>query len=170
LSGALAGFLVHNWPPAKIFMGDAGSTFIGLLLASLTLLGTFYDERVGTSHVILAPLCILAIPLYDFTSVLLIRLSEGRSPFEADKKHFSHRLVELGLSKQHAVLTVHLVTLTTGIGGLLLYKVPDWTGALLVIALVLCMLTIVAILETVGRITVQRNEAVKSAPSGRLPP
>jgi UDP-GlcNAc:undecaprenyl-phosphate GlcNAc-1-phosphate transferase len=143
-------------------MGDAGSTFIGLMLACLTILGTFYDPALGKRHVILAPLCILAIPLYDITSVILIRLSEGRSPFEADKKHFSHRLVEMGLSKQQAVLTVHLATLTTGLGGLLLYKVSDWTGATLVVSLVLCLLAIVAILETVGRTNAQKPDAAST--------
>jgi UDP-GlcNAc:undecaprenyl-phosphate GlcNAc-1-phosphate transferase len=151
LAGALAGFLCHNWPPARIFMGDAGSTFIGLMLACLTVLGTFYDAKIGLHHVILAPLCILAIPLYDICSVILIRLSEGRSPFQPDKKHFSHRLTEMGLSKRSAVLVVHFATLTTGLGALLLYQVPDWTGAGLVLALVFCTLAIVAILETVGR-------------------
>ena len=151
LAGSLAGFLVHNRPPAKIFMGDAGSTFVGLMLACLTLSGTFYEPGQGSRHVILAPLCILAVPLYDFSSVLLIRIKEGRSPFHPDKNHFSHRLVDMGLSRPHAVLTVHLATLTTGLGGLLLYRLNSWTDALLVIALVVCVLTIIAVLETVGR-------------------
>lgn len=151
LAGSIAGFLCHNWPPARIFMGDAGSMFIGLMLACLTLHGTFYDAKQSTRSVILAPLCVLAIPLYDFTSVMLIRISQGRSPFQADKSHFSHRLVELGMSRKDAVLTVHLCTITTGIGALLLYRVQDWTGALLVLAMVLCVLAVVAILETVGR-------------------
>lgn len=151
LAGSLAGFLVHNRPPAKIFMGDAGSTFVGLMLACLTLSGTFYEPGQGSRHVILAPLCILAVPLYDFSSVLLIRIKEGRSPFHPDKNHFSHRLVDMGLSRPHAVLTVHLATLTTGLGGLLLYRLNSWTDAWLVIALVLCVLTIIAVLETVGR-------------------
>lgn len=151
LVGSISGFLVHNWPPAKIFMGDAGSMFIGLMLASLTLMGTFYDAGQSSRSVILAPLCVLAVPLYDFTSVMLIRLSQGRSPFQPDKSHFSHRLVELGLSRKYAVLTVHLCTITTGLGALLLYRVQGWTGALLVIAMVLCVLAVIAILETVGR-------------------
>jgi UDP-GlcNAc:undecaprenyl-phosphate GlcNAc-1-phosphate transferase len=151
LAGSLAGFLVHNRPPAKIFMGDAGSTFIGMLLACLTVLGTFYDDRMPSRHVILAPLCILAVPLYDTASVLWIRLREGRSPFQPDKSHFSHRLVELGLTRPGAVRTVHLCTLTTGLGGLLLYRVSDWTGALIIVTLVLCVLGIVAVLETAGR-------------------
>jgi len=159
LAGALAGFLCHNWPPAKIFLGDAGSYFIGCLLATLTVIGTFYENDPNTAantaaigrHVILAPLFILAIPLYDFTSVMLIRLRRGQSPFQPDKNHFSHRLVELGLSKPHAVLTIHLATLMTGLGGVLLYQVADWSGAMLIIALIACVLALIAILETVAR-------------------
>jgi UDP-GlcNAc:undecaprenyl-phosphate GlcNAc-1-phosphate transferase len=152
LAGSLGGFLWHNRPPAKIFMGDTGSYFIGLMLASMTVLGTFYEYRPGSSrHVMLAPLCILAVPLYDFCSVMLIRLWQGRSPFHADKSHFSHRLVELGLSKPAAVLTIHLLTLATGFGALLLYYVPSWPAALLVLALIVCVLAVIAILETAGR-------------------
>jgi UDP-GlcNAc:undecaprenyl-phosphate GlcNAc-1-phosphate transferase len=150
LAGSLSGFLVWNKPPASIFMGDCGSNLIGFLLATLTVSGTFY-ESTGSRHVMLAPLCVMAVPLYDFCSVILIRLSQGRSLFHGDKSHFSHRLVELGLSPAHAVLTIHLTTLTTGLGGLLLYKVPDWTGAALVVGLIFCVLSVIAILETVGR-------------------
>jgi UDP-GlcNAc:undecaprenyl-phosphate/decaprenyl-phosphate GlcNAc-1-phosphate transferase len=151
LAGSLIGFLCHNRPPATIFMGDSGSMFIGLLLSSLTVLGTFYDPSMASRHVILAPLCVLAVPLYDFCTVVTIRLKNGHSPFHPDKNHFSHRLVDLGLSRRNAVLTVHLTTLTTGLGALLLYRLPDWNGALLVVALVLCVLAIIAILESVGR-------------------
>lgn len=147
LAGALGGFLCFNWPPASIFMGDAGSTFIGLMLASLTLLGTFYNDSISQRHVMLAPLCVLAIPLYDLITVVFIRLREGRSPFQPDKKHFSHRLADLGLGKKYAVLTVHFATLTTGLGALLLYRVEGWHGAILVVSLVLCVLVIISILE-----------------------
>jgi UDP-GlcNAc:undecaprenyl-phosphate GlcNAc-1-phosphate transferase len=151
LVGSLVGFLCHNWHPARIFMGDTGSYFIGLLMASATLLGTYYESEEAPRHVVLAPLCILAIPLYDFCSVMIIRSLQGRSPFHADKSHFSHRLVEVGLRPRDAVLTVHLATLTTGLAALLLYRVHDWPGAVLVLALVVCILAIIAILETVGR-------------------
>lgn len=159
LAGSLAGFLVHNWPPAKIFMGDSGSCLIGMLLACLTIVGTFfeYGQSAG-KHVMLAPLCILAVPLYDFCSVVMIRLLQGRSPFHADKQHFSHRLVEMGLSRPHAVLTVHLVTLTTGLGALLLYQVSGWGAAFLVLALIGCVLAVIAILETAGRRKNQDHE------------
>lgn len=153
LAGSLAGFLVHNRPPARIFMGDSGSTLLGLLLASLTVLGTFYDESLPSRHVILAPLCVLAVPLYDTATVLWIRLREGRSLFQPDKCHFSHRLVDLGLSRRGAVRTVHLCTLTTGLGALLLYRVEGWTGALIIVTLVLCVLAIINVLETAARRT-----------------
>jgi len=155
-AGSLGGFLVWNRPPASIFMGDSGSNLVGFLLATLTVSGTFYQNS-GSRHVILAPLCVLAIPLYDFCTVILIRLRHGRSPFHGDKSHFSHRLVEIGLKPAHAVLTIHLATLMTGLGGLLLYKVSDWTGAWLVIALISCVLSVVAILETVGRRSSRRQ-------------
>ena len=150
LAGALSGFLVWNRPPASIFMGDCGSNLIGFLLATLTVTGTFY-ESTGSRHVMLAPICVMAVPLYDFCTVVFIRLSQGRSPFHGDKSHFSHRLVELGFRPVHAVLTIHLTTAMTGLAGLLLYKVEDWAGAALVCSLISCVLAVIAILETVGR-------------------
>lgn len=157
LAGSLTGFLYHNRPPARIFMGDSGSMFVGLLMGTLTVLGTFYDPTQESRHVILAPLCVLAIPLYDFCSVICIRLLEGRSPFSPDKRHFSHRLVDLGFSRTHAVLVIHLGTLTTGIAALVLYKVADWTGAFFLVAMVLCVLAMIGLLETVGRRSVERE-------------
>jgi UDP-GlcNAc:undecaprenyl-phosphate GlcNAc-1-phosphate transferase len=151
VAGSLIGFLCHNWSPARIFMGDAGSYFIGFVIASMTLLGTFYQQGDQNEHWILAPLCVLAVPLYDICSVVLIRIREGRSPFQPDKKHFSHRLVALGLNKVQAVLTVHLTTLTTGLLGLTLYAVTSWNAAVVVVACVGCVLLLIAILEAAPR-------------------
>jgi len=150
LIGALLGFLLHNRPPAKIFMGDAGSYLIGFYLATATLLATYTGYHSNRPHAILAPLFIMAVPLYDLTTVLWIRLREGRSPFQADKCHFSHRLVELGFTKGQAVLTVHLTTATCGLGALLLHRV-DLVGAVLITLLVICVLTLIALLESTAR-------------------
>lgn len=147
--GALAGFLWHNRPPARLFMGDAGSYLIGYLLAVATLTATFAGEDVPV-HAVLAPLCVLAVPLYDTVTVIWIRLRAGRSPFVGDKSHFSHRLVELGMSKTQAVLTIYLTTATCGLGALLLHQV-EASGALVILLLVGCMLVLVGILETAGR-------------------
>lgn len=165
LAGSLIGFLVHNFPPAKIFMGDAGSCFLGFALATMTVLGTFYDYEQNNPHVLLAPLCVLAVPLYDFSSVVVIRLSQGRSPFHADKNHFSHRLVELGFSKKYAVLTIHLVTLTTGLGGLLMYHVPGWAGATLILCMEGCLLAVICVIETAARRTARARLALEDDPA-----
>ncbi|MFO1063785.1 MAG: MraY family glycosyltransferase [Pirellulales bacterium] len=150
LVGSLLGFLVHNRPPAKIFMGDAGSYLVGFWIATASLLATYAGSQGETPHAVLAPLCVLAVPLYDMLSVIGIRLNEGRSPFEGDKRHFSHRLVDLGMTKPQAVMTIYLTTLTCSLGALLLPRV-DWVGAIIILLSTASVLALVAVLETVGR-------------------
>ena len=150
LAGSLVGFLFHNRPPAKIFMGDAGSYFVGFNLAVATLLASYTGYQSETRHAILAPLCVMAVPLYDLVTVLVIRLKSGRSIFSADKNHFSHRLVELGLTRPQAVLTVYLTTATCCLAALLLHRV-DTLGAGILMLIVGCILSLIAILETTAR-------------------
>lgn len=145
LVGSLLGFLWHNRPPARLFMGDAGSYFIGFCLATGTSMATFTGGDLPP-HTILAPLCILAVPLYDTVTVVWIRLRQGRSPFEGDNSHFSHRLVAMGMTKGKAVLTIYLATIICGLGGLLLHQV-DQRGAIVVMLLVGCVLSLIWLLE-----------------------
>ncbi len=147
--GALVGFLFHNRPPARIFMGDGGSYFVGFLIAVATLMATYANYGSRTPHAVFAPLCAMAVPLYDLTTVLWIRLREGRSPFQGDQSHFSHRLVALGLSRTQAVLTIYLVAATCGLAAVLLTRVQIDSAAL-VIGIVLCMLALIVILESTG--------------------
>jgi UDP-GlcNAc:undecaprenyl-phosphate/decaprenyl-phosphate GlcNAc-1-phosphate transferase len=149
LVGSLLGFLWHNRPPARLFMGDAGSYFIGFCLAVATIMATFTGGSLPR-HSILAPVCVLAVPLYDTLTVVAIRLRQGRSPFEADKNHFSHRLTDLGMTKTQAVLTIYLTTATCGLGALLLYQV-NVAGAAVIVLLVGCVLALVGVLETTVR-------------------
>lgn len=148
LIGALAGFLAHNLPPARLFMGDAGAYFIGFLIATATIMATFAAR--DKPHAILAPLCVLAVPIYDTVTVVAIRLAQGRSPFEGDKNHFSHRLVELGMTKPQAVLTIYLTTATCGLGAFLLHQV-NAGGAAIILLLIACVLSLIAILELTAR-------------------
>ncbi|SMP50451.1 UDP-GlcNAc:undecaprenyl-phosphate GlcNAc-1-phosphate transferase [Neorhodopirellula lusitana] len=149
--GSLLGFLFHNRPPASIFMGDGGSYLVGFLIAVATLMATFVGGPTSDGslrpHAVLAPLCAMAVPLYDMTTVLWIRIREGRSPFLGDNSHLSHRLVALGLSRPRAVATVHLITATCGLSALLLTHV-SMLQALTVLGIVACMLLLVAILES----------------------
>ncbi|MEM1063025.1 MAG: undecaprenyl/decaprenyl-phosphate alpha-N-acetylglucosaminyl 1-phosphate transferase, partial [Planctomycetota bacterium] len=87
---------------------------------------------------------------------------EGRSPFRPDKSHFSHRLVEMGMTRTSAVLTIYLAGTVCGLSAVLLYQVPGWTGAGLLIALVACVLGVIAMLETVG-VRSARDEAGEEA-------
>ena len=149
LVGSLLGFLWHNRPPARIFMGDGGSYFIGFCLAIATNMATFTGDDLPW-YTMFVPLCILAVPLYDTVTVVWIRLRQGRSPFEGDKSHFSHRLVELGMTKGQAVLTIYLTTFICGLGALVLHQVDEW-GAAAILLMILCVLTLIWILETTGR-------------------
>ena len=151
-SGRCSGFLWHNRPPARLFMGDAGSYLIGYLLAMATLSATFAGSERAASTPILAPLCVLAVPLYDTAHRGARSASAaGRSPFEGDKSHFSHRLVELGMTKPQAVLTIYLTTATCGLGALLLHQVEHGRRRASILLLVGCVLVLVGILETVRR-------------------
>ncbi len=147
LAGSLGGFLVHNRPPARLFMGDAGSNFLGFLLGVLTVAGTFTRQGFSPFGVI-APLLVMAVPLYDTTSVILIRLREGRSPFQADRRHFSHRLVDRGLSPSMAVATIDLVTLAAGLGALLLNRLTTPLGASVILLQTACLVGLIAVLES----------------------
>lgn len=135
LVGACAGFLVLNFPPAKIFMGDSGSLVIGFLLGFLTIRTTFVPEAAPGMpargwYGLFMPLCVLAVPIYDFVSVVAIRLSQKRSPFVGDLQHLSHRLVGMGLSRRAAAAVIWGLTLVTGISGIVLGGLQPWQAAL----------------------------------------
>jgi len=121
LAGAAAGFLVFNFPPASIFMGDSGALLFGFALAALTL----GQEGVRASRsdvlsVIAGPAFVLLIPIFDTTLVTVARLLSGRSPARGGRDHSSHRLVAIGLSERDAVLVLWGLASIGGVIGLLL--------------------------------------------------
>lgn len=155
LVGALAGFLIRNFPPAKIFMGDGGALVVGFLLAFLTVRTTYYGAQSaaagaaalpGSWYGVFMPLVVLAVPLYDFASVVLLRVRQGRSPFVGDLQHLSHRLVRRGMSRRSAVLLIWSLTGATAIGGVILGSLKPWQAAVVGGQTLLILLT-VAILE-----------------------
>jgi UDP-GlcNAc:undecaprenyl-phosphate GlcNAc-1-phosphate transferase len=151
LAGALLGFLVHNFPPAKIFMGDAGSLVLGASVAILTLQTTYYHQaQSGGVYAVFMPLVVLAVPLYDFASVTMLRISQGKSPFVGDTQHFSHRLKKRGLTDRQVAVTLYIATLCTGLGGTFLYQV-NLTGAVLIFIQTILILGIIAIFEMTGK-------------------
>jgi len=149
--GSLLGFLVFNFPPAKIFMGDCGSLVIGFFVALITLKTTYYQEaKSGEIYAVFMPLIVMAVPLYDFVSVTIIRLLQGKSPFVGDTQHFSHRMKRRGLTDTQTALTLYLATLCTGISAVFLLQV-NLVGAILVFLQTLMILTIIAIMEMTSK-------------------
>jgi UDP-GlcNAc:undecaprenyl-phosphate/decaprenyl-phosphate GlcNAc-1-phosphate transferase len=149
--GTLLGFLIFNFPPASIFMGDAGSLVVGFFVALLTLRTTYYQQaHSGPWYPVLLPLIAMAVPLYDFTSVTLLRISQGKSPFVGDTQHFSHRLRRRGLTDTHTALTLYLATLCTGLGATFLYQV-NLVGAILIVAQTVLIVAIIGILESTAK-------------------
>jgi len=149
--GALLGFLVFNFPPASIFMGDAGSLVVGFFVALLTLRTDYYHQaQSGSWYPVLLPLIAMAVPLYDFTSVTLLRISQGKSPFVGDTQHFSHRLRRRGLTDTQTALTLYLATLCTGLGATFLYQV-NLTGAILIVGQTLLIIGIIGVFESTGK-------------------
>jgi UDP-GlcNAc:undecaprenyl-phosphate/decaprenyl-phosphate GlcNAc-1-phosphate transferase len=146
LIGSVLGFLVFNFPPARIFMGDGGSLVLGFLMAFLTVRTTYYapDQAAAGSAwpAVFMPFVVLAVPIYDFISVVAIRLSQGRSPFVGDLQHFSHRLVRRGLSDRAAVLIIWGFTAITGIAGISLLSLKPWQAALVGLQTVLTLIVI----------------------------
>jgi UDP-GlcNAc:undecaprenyl-phosphate/decaprenyl-phosphate GlcNAc-1-phosphate transferase len=114
--GSLLGFLFFNSNPASVFLGDCGSLFIGYVMAALTLLERYVSPASSTLFPVLMPVLVLAIPLIDTTTVVIIRLREHRPIYVGDARHLSHRLVSLGFSQRAAVLFIHLATLCFGLG------------------------------------------------------
>ncbi|NOY80495.1 MAG: undecaprenyl/decaprenyl-phosphate alpha-N-acetylglucosaminyl 1-phosphate transferase [Kiritimatiellaeota bacterium] len=150
--GTACGFLVFNHPPATIFMGDAGSHFLGYLLAIIGALTTFYTptEGAGPASPTLAPVLIpplvLALPLFDLGAVIAIRLRRRRPVYIGDHAHISHRFRNMGLSSGQAVLVVHLLGLVTGAAAVTLLWMPP-AGTVLVFLQVAAMLAVVTLLH-----------------------
>ena len=107
LSGACIGYLFWNWNPAKIYMGDAGALFIGIILAALAV--RVDPVSVNGATAFFVPICVLALPILDTTTVVIDRLRRGVSPFEGGLDHLSHRLRRKGLSVRQSVSALCLL-------------------------------------------------------------
>lgn len=149
--GVLFGFLKYNFPPAKIFMGDAGSLFIGFNLSVLTIMGTYYIKGSAPYlYPLLMPVLILGVPIYDTFSVIVIRIRNRESIFKADKNHFSHRILRLGMSHAGVALFLYLVTFCVAINAVLLPQLDEF-GVLIIGIQALCILSIICLLEQYGK-------------------
>ncbi len=144
LAGPVLAFLLRNFPPAKLYLGDAGSLLLGYCVGQLSVLSTYYREGEALVS-ILTPVLILAIPLYDVATVMWIRFKTGQPFFKADRNHFSHRLLNLGLSPRQVLGTITALSLALGLSAMLLshagrlQSLAIFLQALLVIAVILIL-------------------------------
>lgn len=151
LAGCIAGFLRYNLNPSSIFMGDAGSLFIGYSVSALTIQATFYQSGAqnATAWAVVMPFVILAVPIFDTLSVIIIRIRNGKPIYVGDKNHFSHRLVALGMSHRQAVFFIHLITLCEGSAALILAMISEPFGAYVVLTQTVIFFVIIAMLENI---------------------
>lgn len=145
-AGALFGFMPFNFKPARMFLGDNGSLFIGYVLAAVTLLCTYQSSRqlFITSMI---PLFMFGIPIYDTLSVLAVRLIRGTAPWKGDRNHFAHRLSRLGMSDKIAVVFSYFTAFTLGLVSILATQIQSTLGAIVISVLFMFILGIVASLE-----------------------
>ncbi len=138
LAGSCFGFLIFNWHPAKIFLGESGSVFIGFILGVLSIIS---GAKIATT------LLIMGLPLLDVVWIILRRVfKEHKSPFSGDRKHLHFRLLDAGLSQPQAVLFLYVLTLIFGLSSLFLqsqYKII----ALVVLILVMIILAIILVVN-----------------------
>ena len=117
LLGACLGFLPYNFNPAQIFMGDTGSTFLGFVLAGMSIQGLFKMYAVIS---FLVPFLILGVPFFDITFAVIRRLAKHQNPMTADRGHIHHRLIDMGLSQKQSVAIVYMLTGILGLAAVLL--------------------------------------------------
>lgn len=133
LAGSVLGFLRFNFHPAKIFMGDTGSMLLGLILACSVLLG--FQYKIATAAVLLVPITVLSIPIYDTSVAFFRRLMKQAPIFRPDKQHLHHRLLSMGLSHKYTVLFFYLLCVYFGIIAFLFVLIPEQYAFILLILL-----------------------------------
>ena len=139
LVGALSGFLPFNFNPAKTFIGDIGSNFIGFTLSIVSILGI---AKTATAFVVVLPIIVLGLPIFDTLSAIIRRLIKGKSlkaVMQADKGHLHHKLIAKGFTQKEAVLILYGISVACGMFAVILFESDIWKAisfALMVVAVV----------------------------------
>jgi UDP-GlcNAc:undecaprenyl-phosphate GlcNAc-1-phosphate transferase len=141
LAGGLLGFLPLNWHPAKLFLGDSGSLLVGLMMSvsAISVTGQIDPATVSPTQLlpaflpVILPLAVFIVPLVDFSWAVGRRLSRGMSPFDADRAHLHHRLLDMGHSHQQAVVVLYAWSAVLAIGTLMFLFVAWYSAALIIV-------------------------------------
>ncbi len=138
IAGACLGFLPYNFNPARIFMGDTGALFLGFILAAVSMEGTL---KITTALTFFVPVLALGIPIFDTFFSIVRRTASGKSPFEADRGHLHHRILDLGFSHKKTVLFLYLINSLFGLAVVFLSQ-SKWIEMLIAIIIALVMISI----------------------------
>lgn len=144
LAGALLGFLFFNFPPARVFMGDSGSMFLGYIIGGISIMGLL---KTATILGLVFPLLILGMPVTDLTFAIIRRKLRGQSMATADRGHLHHRLLDAGLTQRQAVLSMYGMSACFGVAAVLGAK-GQWIWALAVLLVVFALLIIIIMRRT----------------------
>ncbi len=148
LTGGCLGFLPYNFNPAKIFMGDTGSTFLGFILATMSIEGFFKFYAVISFAV---PFLILGLPIFDTAFAIIRRVLSGRSPMSPDRGHFHHKLVDMGFNVKQAVAILYAISGTLGLAAVILTTSGEAKAMMLVVAVLVVMALFGWLLYTIER-------------------
>ena len=155
LAGSCLGFLRHNFHPARIFLGDAGSTFLGFSLAGLAVMGGWAEKNPLVA--LSLPVIVLGLPIFDVVYITVARIYSGevrnfREWIEyVGRDHFHHRLLFLGLTQRQAAVFIYLICISLGLGAVVLRRAGTTTDALLLVIQGAIVLLLLAVLMIAGR-------------------
>ena len=134
LVGACVGFIPYNFNPATIFMGDTGSTFLGFMLACISVFGLFKTYAVISFA---APFLVLGLPIFDICFAVIRRVAKGQSPMHADRGHVHHRLIDMGFSQKQAVAISYLLSAILGLSAVVLTDRGEVQAMIFLLAIVI---------------------------------
>ena len=132
LAGGCIGFLPYNLNPAKIFMGDTGSTFLGFILAVVSVQGLF---KLYTIISFVVPFLMLGLPIFDTAFAFIRRIAHGQNPMSPDRSHVHHRLIDMGLDQKQAVAVLYVISAILGLSAVVLTTSGELKAMLLLLAL-----------------------------------
>ena len=137
LAGACIGFMPYNLNPAKIFKGDTGSTFLGYMLATVSIMGLFKFYAVISFAV---PFLILGLPIFDTANAIIRRVAAGRSPMSPDRGHVHHKLIDMGFNQKQAVAILYAISATLGLTAVVLTSSGEVKAIVLLLAVLAAIL------------------------------
>ncbi len=159
LAGACIGFMPYNLNPAKIFMGDTGSTFLGFMLATMSIRGMFKFYAIISFAV---PFLILGLPIFDTMVAMMRRILSGRSPMSPDRGHVHHRLMDMGFNQKQTVAILYSISGTLGLAAVVLTSRGEIRAMVLVVAVILAIIIGTKVMLSIDKHT-HAGEAEPSA-------